>query len=89
MEGENWFESAYQDMPRRNGVKAMGVKCVPHLRKKLANKIHLSIGMFSKTTKENVKMHDHSKVIWGKKEAFAGPWIEMVFISDIVSEYLV
>lgn len=74
-------------------LKLSSVKYVPPMRKKLANKIHLSMrALFKATKKKKVNMHRPSKVLWEKKrkkEAFAGPWIEKVFISDIVSEYLV
>lgn len=35
MEGENWFEAAYQDLPRRNGGKARQSKmCALYEKKK-------------------------------------------------------
>lgn len=71
------------------GLKTSRVKCVPHMRTKLANKINLSIRGFSKATKENVDIHGHPEVLWEKKKTFAESWIETIFISDIVSEYLV
>lgn len=34
MEGENWLEAAYQDMPRKNGVKAKQSNiCAPYEKK--------------------------------------------------------
>lgn len=89
MEGENWFEAAYQDMRRRNMIQAKQSKtCAPY-EKKACKQDTFVYKSVSKTTKENVNMHGHSKVIWKKKEAFAGLWIEMVFFSDMVFEYLV